>query len=110
MIKKNIKKSNRDFLDELAAMLPNERVNRAKKEAKEEIFKIQLSQLRKKLGIKQENIKIFSQSGISKIENRKDMKLSTLIQYLDNIGLGMEIKVYSKNSKKNKEEILLLKA
>jgi glycosylphosphatidylinositol transamidase (GPIT) subunit GPI8 len=88
-------------------MLPKERVDRAKKEANEEIFKIQLSQLRKKFGITQENIKVFSQSGISKIENRKDMKLSTLIQYLDSIGLGMEIKVYSKHSRKNKEEILL---
>jgi hypothetical protein len=107
---KKRKVSKTDFLDELANMLPKERVERAKKDAEQEIFKIQLAHLRKKYQIRQEDIKFFSQSGISKIENRKDMKLSTLIQYLDNIGLGMEIKVYPKNFKKSKEEVVLLKA
>jgi hypothetical protein len=38
------------------------------------------------------------------------MKISTLIQYLDMIGLGMEIKVYPKNLSILKEEVVLLKA
>jgi len=103
-------KLNDDYLNELAAMLPKERVARAKKEADREIFKIQLSELRKKFNIRQQDIKLFSQSGISKIESRKDMKLSTLIQYLDKIGLGMEIKVFPKNIKSTKDGIVLLKA
>jgi len=103
-------KSNDDYLNELAAMLPKERVARAKKEADREIFKIQLSELRKKFNIRQQDIKLFSQSGISKIESRKDMKLSTLIQYLDKIGLGMEIKVFPKNIKSTEDGIVLLKA
>ena len=45
-------KPNDDYLNELAAMLPKERVARAKKEADREIFKIQLSELRKKFNIK----------------------------------------------------------
>ena len=101
---------NDDYLNELAAMLRKARVARAKKEAEKEIFKIQLSELRKKFNIRQQDIKLFSQSGISKIETRKDMKLSTLIQYLDTIGLGMEIKVFPKKIKNTKEEIVLLKA
>ena len=103
-------KSNDDYLNELAAMLPKERVARAKKEADREIFKIQLSELRKKFNIRQQDIKLFSQSGISKIESRKDMKLSTLIQYLDKIGLGMEIKVFPKKIKSTTDGIVLLKA
>jgi hypothetical protein len=38
------------------------------------------------------------------------MKLSTLIQYLDTIGLGMEIKVFPKKIKSTKDGIVLLKA
>jgi len=30
----------------------------------------------------------------------KDMKISTLIEYLDNLGLSIEIKAYPKNKKK----------
>lgn len=98
------------FIEELSSMLPKESVERAKSEAEKEIFNIRLSNLRKEMGIKQEEIESFSQSSISKIEKRKDMKISTLINYLDSIGLKMEIKVYRKNQPKSKvKEILLLK-
>ncbi len=91
-------------------MLPPERVKRAKREAEKEIFQIRLAELRKKMGVRQEDIPAFSQSAISKLESRKDMKLSTLIEYLDNIGMGIEIKVYPKNKKTTtQEEIVLLK-
>lgn len=61
------------------------------------------------MGIRQEDIKSFSQSGISKLEARKDLKISTLIEYLDNLGLGVEIKAYQKKQgrKKNQEFVLL---
>jgi hypothetical protein len=106
MNKKIIEK---DFINELSKNLSKERVDRAKREAKNEIFKIKLSELRKNQGIKQNKIINFTQSSISKIESRKDMKLSTLIDYLDKIGMGVEIKVYKKNLKKD-EKILLIKS
>src|SRR3972149_3716518 len=99
----------KDFIDELEAMLPPTRVQRAKKEAEKEIFRIRLSDLRKQMGVKQEDIKAFTQSGISKLEARKDMKLSTLVEYLDSIGMGLEIKAYPKRKKKNFDEVVLLK-
>jgi len=37
------------------------------------------------------------------------MKISTLIEYLDNLGLGLEIKAYSKNKKRKNDEYILLK-
>ena len=99
-----------DFLDELSSMIPPERAERAKKEAEKEIFQIRLSEIRKKLGVRQEDIKSFSQSSISKLESRRDMKVSTLLDYLKNIGLGIEIKVYPKNMKrKGIEKVTLLK-
>jgi hypothetical protein len=99
---------NKDFIDELSAMLPKERVKRAEREAEKEIFQIRLSELRELRGIRQEDIKNFSQSSVSKLESRRDMKISTLINYLDNLGLGVEIKAYPKD-KTEKEEFVLLK-
>lgn len=101
---------NKDFTDELAAMLPPERIERAKRNAEKEIFQIRLSELRKHMGIRQEDVKGFTQSSISKLESRKDIKISTLIEYLDNIGMGVEIKAYPKNKrKKTTGEVVLLK-
>lgn len=97
-----------EFIDELASTMPPKSVERAKKEAEKEIFKIRLSELRKKMGIRQEDIKSFTQSGISKLESRKDMKVSTLIEYLNSIGMGVEIKVYPKNNIKKTTDIVTL--
>jgi len=103
-------KNKRDFLDELALTLSEKRIKRAQKEAEKEIIRIRLSELREKRGIRQEDIKSFSQSSVSKLESRNDMKISTLVEYLDNLGLGIEIKVYPKNDKKKGKEIVILKA
>lgn len=105
--KKRINKKE-DFIDELTAMIPPERAERAKREAEEEIFQIRLSELRKKMGVRQEDIKTFTQSGISKLESRKDMKVSTLIDYLNNIGMCIEIKAYPKNTKRKDFEVITL--
>ncbi|MCK5058249.1 MAG: XRE family transcriptional regulator [Candidatus Aminicenantes bacterium] len=105
-----MRKKNKDFTDELAAMLPNESVKRAKREAEKEIFQIRLSELRKKMRIRQEDVMDFSQSSVSKLEARKDIKVSTLVEYLKNIGMGVEIKAYPKDKKhKASEEVVLLK-
>lgn len=105
------KKNNKyDFVDELASTLANSKIKSAHKKAEKEILQIRLSELREKRGFKQEEIKSFSQSSVSKLESRKDMKISTLIEYLDNLGLGIEIKAYPKDKNKKNEEIVLLKA
>lgn len=101
-------KRKKDFIDEIEAMLPPERAQRARKEADKEVFRINLSELRKKMGLKQEDVKAFTQSGISKLEARKDMKISTLIEYLSSIGMGLEIKVYPKKKHIKAGEVVLL--
>jgi len=47
-----------DFTNELAAMLAPERVHRAKREAKREIFRIRLAELRKRMGVRQKERRI----------------------------------------------------
>ncbi len=104
------KKRESDFVDELGAMLTPDRMERARKNAKKEIFNIRLSELRKMMKVRQEDITAFTQSGISKLEKRKDMKISTLLEYLDSIGMGIEIKAFPKiNGKKQNKEIILLR-
>ena len=107
---KATKKRKRDFNDELEALLPQDRAERARRKAEKEIFEIRLSELRKMMNVRQEDITSFTQSGISKLEKRKDMKISTLIEYLDSIGMGIEITTFPKKSeKKHSQGILLLK-
>lgn len=67
------------------------------------IFKLKLAELRKKFGIKQSDIKGFSQVSISRIESRNGIRFFTLIDYIHTCGLGLEIKVIplKKGKKKN---------
>jgi len=76
--------------------------------AEQEILAIRLGQLREKLGVKQTEFDNFSQTSISRLEKRKDIRISTLIEYLNNLGMGLEIKTFPKTKRKKiKEEILL---
>ena len=88
-------------------MIP-ESVKRSRIMAEQEILAIRLAQLREKLGVKQTEFDNFSQTSISRLERRKDIRISTLIEYLSNLGMGLEIKTFPKTKKRKvKEEILL---
>ena len=84
-------------------------VRRAHIKAEQDIMSIRLAQLREEQNIKQSEMANFSQSSISKIEKRKDMKISTLIDYLDSLGMGLEIITYPKSAVSEKQEKILLK-
>jgi hypothetical protein len=85
-----------------------EQVHRARLTAEREILSIRLADLRERQGIKQSDLKAFTQSAVSKFEKRKDMKISTLIEYLEDIGMGLEIRAYPKSKESNvKAETLL---
>jgi len=85
-----------------------EAVERSHMIAEQEILAIRLGQLREKLGVKQDEFKNFSQTSISRLEKRKDIRISTLIEYLNNLGMGLEIKTFPKTKlRKINEEILL---
>jgi transcriptional regulator with XRE-family HTH domain len=85
-----------------------ESIERSHVIAEQEILAIRLGQLREKLGVKQDEFNNFSQTSISRLERRKDIRISTLIEYLNNLGMGLEIKTFPKKKiKKINEEILL---
>ncbi|GHV93703.1 hypothetical protein AGMMS50293_00230 [Spirochaetia bacterium] len=81
---------------------------RARQEAERETLTVRLSQLRERLGKKQGELEDFSQTSISRLEKRKDIRVSTLIEYLGNLGMGLEIRTYPRmKNKKVGDEILL---
>jgi molecular chaperone GrpE (heat shock protein) len=92
-------------ISELEARMNPEVLDRVKRIAQKESLNIRLAMLREKYGVKQSEIDNFTQTAVSKLENRKDIRISTLIDYLDSLGMGLEITAYPKNS--TKKELLL---
>ena len=92
-------------LSELDAKMNPEVLVRAKKMAEQESLNIRLGMLREKYGVKQSEISNFTQTAVSKLENRKNIRISTLIDYLDSLGMGLEITACPRNS--SKKELLL---
>jgi hypothetical protein len=92
-------------ISELDAKMNPEVLARAKKMAQEASLNIRLAMLREKYGVKQNEITNFTQTAVSKLENRKDIRISTLIDYLDSLGMGLEISACPRDSAK--KELLL---
>ena len=99
----------KDTIKMMESNMSPESVRRAHIKAEQDILSIRLAQIREEHNVKQSEMTNFTQSSVSKIEKRKDMKISTLIDYLDNLGMGLEIITYPKFSGSKKEEKVLLK-
>ena len=100
----------KDAITEMEKRMTQEQIRDAKLTADREILSIKLAKLRERRGIKQADLKTFTQTAVSRLEKRKDMKLSTLIEYLDDIGMGLEIRVYNKTGDKPGKPETLLKS
>ena len=64
---------------------------------KKGVFTFSLKELRKKIGYTQEDIIAYKQSSVSKIESRKDIKISTLLEFVNCMGLDVIIKAVKIN-------------
>ena len=92
-------------ISELEAKMDPEVLARAKKMAQEESLNVRLAILREKYGVKQNEITNFTQTAVSKLENRKDIRISTLVTFLDSLGMGLEINACPRGPAK--KELLL---
>lgn len=99
----------KDAIKMMESQMSEEPVRRARMKAEQEILSIRLAQLREEKDIKQSEMVNFTQTSVSKIEKRKDMKISTLIDYLDSLGMGLEIRTYPKTMTSGDEGKVLLK-
>ena len=93
-------------LSELDAKTSPEVLAKARKLYEQDSLNIKLKALRGKYGIKQEELNNFSQTAVSKLERRKDLKISTLIDYLESLGFGLEICALPKSKNAAKEVLL----
>jgi hypothetical protein len=92
-------------IKELDARMNPEVLARAKKMAQKESLNIRFAILLEKYVVKQNEITNSVQTAVSKLENRKDIRISTLIDYLDSLGMGLEISACPRGS--SKKELLL---
>lgn len=99
----------KDAIKMMENNMSEESVRRAHIKAEQDVMSIRLAQLREEHNIKQSEMANFTQSSVSKIEKRKDMKISTLIDYLDSLGMGLEIITYPKVVASGKQQKVLLK-
>jgi hypothetical protein len=102
-------KETREAIDVMESMMSSESVQRSRMKAEQEILAMKLGQLREKRGLKQNEIDNFSQTSVSRLEKRRDIKISTLVEYLNSLGMGLEIKTYPKDKSVKIEEEILLK-
>ncbi len=99
----------KDAIKMMESNMSPESVRRAHIKAEQDIMTIRLAQLREEQNVKQSEMANFTQSSVSKIEKRKDIRISTLIDYLDSLGMGLEIITYSKRPASRKNNKVLLK-
>lgn len=90
--------------------MPPEKFKRAVERGEEIVAFLRLAEARKKMGLRQVDIDGFTQTEISKIENRSDIKLSTLIDYMKSIGMGVKIVGIPEDDGEEEFEILTAKA
>ena len=99
----------KDAIKMMESNMSPESIRRAHIKAEQDIMTIRLAQLREELNVKQSEMANFTQSSVSKIEKRKDIKISTLIDYPDSLGMGLEIITYPKIATTKRQERVLLK-
>lgn len=96
----------KDAIKMMESKMNADSVKRAHIKAEQDIMTIRLAQLREEMNVKQSEMENFTQSSVSKIEKRKDIKISTLIDYLDSLGMGLEILTYPKSMNSNSTVLL----
>ena len=83
-------------------MVGKRRYNKATKEGNERANEIRLKMAREFIGMNQADLKGLTQPEVSKIEARKDLKISTLKKYAEALGMKVMISLVSEDDKKSK--------
>ncbi len=97
----------KDFFDAAKKIMHSDSMLRAEEKAERILLALRLSDLQDELKLPQTEIDELSQIRIPKIENKKDMKISTLIRYCKALGMGVEIKAVPIKDNKTISKILL---
>ncbi len=105
-MKKN-KSTNSDFLQHAKSVMGEKRFNKVAKRGQNAADELKLKMARELLSLNQTDLKGLSQPDVSKIEARKDMKLSTLRKYAEAMGMKVVITLVPEDhGKKGKKDLV----
>jgi hypothetical protein len=93
-------------LSELEARTKPEILAKARRLCKQDMLNLKLREMREKYGVKQGELSNFTQTAVSKLEGRKDIKVSTLIDYVESLGMGLEITALPRGEHTDREVLL----
>ena len=93
-------------ISELDAQVNPEVLDKARKLYERESLNMRLKELRGTYGIKQDDVVNFTQTAVSKLEGRKDIKVSTLIDYIESLGMGLEITALPRDNSTERNVLL----
>jgi hypothetical protein len=102
---KKTKKYNPDFFEFAKELMGEERYNKAIKKGQARANKLRLKMARELIGLNQTDLKGFTQPEVSKIEKRKDLKISTLEKYAQAIGMKVKISLVLKDDEEQEVAI-----
>jgi hypothetical protein len=92
-------------ISELEARMKPETLAKARKLYEQDSLNLKLKAMREKYGVKQGDAAP-AQTAVSKLANRKDPRISTLIDYLESLGMGLEIVAQPKGNNTEREVLL----
>jgi len=79
-------------LEYMESKLTPEAVAEARRLALAESFRIKLIELRRQADKTQRDFSAFSQTSVARLEKRRDWKLSTLLEFADDLDMSIEIR------------------
>ncbi len=90
-MRKKSKRHESDFFVHAKKRLGKEAFDRAIKKGQEKSYELRLKMARQLVGLNQTDLKGLTQPEVSKIEQRKDLKISTLEKYAKSMGMRIKI-------------------
>jgi hypothetical protein len=94
---KKIRKHNSDFYSHAKKVMGRKRYSKAIKQGEKLAHELRLKTAREMIGLNQTDLKGLTQPEVSKIEKRKDLKISTLDKYAKAMGMKVKISLVSED-------------
>ena len=103
IVKNKSKKYDQDFFNNAKNIVGQKRYNKSIQKGHEQANEIRLKMARELIGKKQIDLVGMSQPEVSKIEARKDLKISTLQKYPKALGMKVKIMLVSEEDEESKK-------
>lgn len=100
-----------DFFEAVKDEMSPEAYKSGMEKAARILAMMNLAKLRETYGVKQTEVEGFSQPNVSRLERRKDIKLSTLLEYLNSLDLTLEMVVRPRHKREGvRDKYVLLQS